>query len=343
MAYQTFGELKTYAMDMLSEEEQDAVFQKNLLARWAERTRDRINQWASFTWKEGSTRLTWPGIDFSNQQQITSVLYLPEDIDQILSMYPANLTYREAVKILKRWEFDQDRPGNTIVGARDILVLWGYYGVKRDNPTTGQLVVTAEGATPANAENIVCRITGRDADNEEANEAVTLDVAGTATTVKTYLGGTGLDGVRRFQLDRASLEGKTAGYGPIVLRSGSTLLESLDAEAGEIGKERRRTELYAQIGGPGDYNLAYYRRYKSLTNDSDAFLPEMPNEFSDVVEDGMMMHICQFRKEWDAMGVFKASFHERLRELVAWDNRQPGYKGRFTVNRQSGRGSYVRR
>jgi len=343
MGFATFGELKTYAMDQLSEEETDAVFQKNLLSRWAVRTRDRINQHASFAFKEGLTRLTFPGIDFTNNQQITSVLYLPEDMDHILSMYPSNLQYREAVKIMKRWEFDQDRPGSTVVGAQDILVLWGYYGVRRDNPTTTQLTVEALGATPANAENIVARITGRDSDNEEATESVTLDVAGTATTTKTYLGGTGLDGVRRFQLDRDSLSGKTAGYGPIVLKSGGTVLQSLDAEAGEIAKEHRRTELYAQIGGPGDYNVAFYRRYKSLLNDSDSFLPELPNEFSDLVEDGIMMHIAEFRKEWDTMKVKKMMFDERLRHLVAYDNRNPGYKGRFTVRRYQGRGSYMRR
>lgn len=340
MGYQSYGELKSYAMDMLSEEELDAVFQKNLLPRWAERTRDKINMHASFAWKEGSTRLTWPGISSSDPgQSITSVLYLPEDMDHILSMYPSNLSYRESVKILTRWEFDQDRPGNTIIGARDILVLWGYYGVKRDNPNTTQLTVNATGG--ANSGGLQCLIVGRDQDNEAIQEKVTLS-GGTATTTKTFLGGVAADGVTRFSIVKSTLEGLT-GVGTVTLESVGVELESLDADAGEIAKERRRTELYAQIGGPGSYNIAYYRRAKPLGADSDMFLPELPHEFDDCVENGIMMHVSMFRKEWDTMQVYKAEFNERLKELRAWDNRNPGYKGTFTVRKQAGSGNYTRR
>ncbi len=341
MAYQTFGEIKTFAMDMLSEEEQDEVFQKNLLARWAQRTRDKINLHASFAWKEGSTRLTWPGLSSSDSSQpITSVLYLPEDMDHILSMYPSNLSYRESVKILTRWEFDQDRPGNTIIGARDILVLWGYYGVKRDNPNTGQLTITSS-ATGTDSDGLQCFIRGRDADNEAIEEVVTL-ATGTATTTKTFLGGVALDGVTHFAVIKDSLTG-LVDAGTVKLFSGGVELESLNAAEGEVAKERRRTELYAQIGGPGSYNIAYYRRAKPLTQNADSFLPGLPNEFSDLPEDGIMMHVSMFRKEWDTMKVYKAEFNERMVELRGWDNRQPGYKGKFTVRKQASRGNYVRR
>lgn len=341
MGYQTFGDIKTFAMDMLSEEEQDSVFQKNLLSRWADRTRNKINQHAAFAWKEGSTRLVWPGISSSDPQQpITSILYLPEDMDHILSMFPANLSYRESVKILTRWEFDQDRPGNTIIGARDILVLWGYYGVKRDNPNTTQLTVTSD-AAGTDSDGVQCRIEGRDSDNEAAREVVTL-ASGSATTVKTYLGGPGLDGVTRFTVLKSSLTGVTD-PGVVKLLSAGVELESLDVAGGEIAKERRRTELYAQIGGPGAYNIAYYRRPVQLISDNDSFLPGLPVEFNDLPEDGIMMHIAMFRKEWDTVQVYKAEFNERMRELRAYDDRAPGYKGKFTVRKQASRGNYVRR
>lgn len=344
MAYRTFGEIQSYAMQMLSEEETDAVFANGLLTRWAERVRDRINQYSSFAWKQGNIRLTWPGLSSSDPgQPITSVLYLPEDVDQILSMYPSNLSYRESVKILNRWEFDQDRPGNTIIGARDILVLWGYYGVRRDNPNTTTLDITASGGV--NADGLQCVIVGRDADNEAIQETVTLssdDVPGTATTTKTFLGGVALDGVTRFSIVKSTLTPLT-NVGVVKLLSAGIELESLDADMGEVAKERRRTELYAQIGGPGAYNIAYYRRLKPLVSGSDLFLPELPNEFSDLPENGIMQQISMFRKETDMMAIYKAEFKERMRELIAWDNRQPGYKGKFTVRKQSGRGNYVRR
>ncbi len=332
MAYQTFGEIKTFAMNMLSEEEQDQVFQQGLLSRWGTRVRDRINQWHSWMWKEGLIRLTWPGIA-TGGPGTAAVLYLPEDVDQILSMYPNNLSYREPVRILQRWEFDQLRPGNTIGRGIDYLVIFGYYSVKRDNPSTTQIDVEASGA--GNAENLQCRIVGRDQDNDAASEVVTLDALGQATTTKTFLGGPGLDGVTRCEIVKESLSGLTD-PGIVSFQSAGTELESLNADQGEVKKERRRTELYAQIGGPGTYQIAYYRRYKPLTSDSDPFLPEIPNEFADISEYGIMAQVATFRKEWESKRMYEAEFLVRMRELQAWANREPGMKRRLQVNRQWG-------
>lgn len=334
MAYRTFGEIKTFAMDMLSEDEQNSVFQRGLLSRWATRTRDRINNWHSWTWKEGLIRLTWPG---AAGGEVASVLYLPEDVGEIISMYPNNLSYREPVKIIQRWEFDHLRPGNSIGRGQDFLVLWGYYGVRLDNPSTGTLDVVATGATPANAENIRARITGRDQNNDFAQEILTIPAGGTVTSSKQYLGGAGRDGVVNFEIESSSLVGKTPGYGPIELQRGGTTLESLDAEAGEISKERRRTELYAQTSSIGTYQVAYYRRFKPLRAESDQFLTEIPNEFADIPELGIMSQIAMFRKEWASRQQYEVEFHQRLRELVAWTNRADmGNKRRLGVNRQFG-------
>lgn len=336
MAYRTFGELQTFAMEMLSEEETDAVFSGGLLNRWAQRVRDRINHYSSFTWKQGNIRLTWPGISSSEPAQpITSVLYLPEDVGEIQSMYPTSLAYREPVQIQTRWEFDQDRPGGTVVRGRDILVLWGYYGVRRDNPNTTTLDITASGGI--NASGLKCVIVGRDQDNEAIQEEVELDDAGEAFTVNTFLGGVAQDGVTRFSIVKSTLTPLT-NVGVVKLLSSGVELESLNADQGEIAKERRRTELYAQVSGPGQYEIAYFRRPKPLVAGSDLFLPELPNEFSDIPESGIMQLICMFRKETDMMAVYKAEFNERMKELIAWDNRRPGQKGRFTVRNQFGRG-----
>lgn len=330
MAYRTFGEIKTFAMDMLSENELDTVFRQSLLPRWATRTRDRINQWHAWMWKEGLIRLTWPG---QPDRSVSAILYLPEDVDQILSMYPNRISYREPVQILERWEFDQSRPGNTIGRGRDYLVLWGYYGVKLDNPATSVADVVATGGV--NAEGVRCRITGRDEGNDFAQEVVTLDASGLATTATTWLGGVGQDGIVRFEIDGSSLVGKTD-VGIITLENSGIELESLKADFGELSKERRRTELYAQIGAAGTYDVAYYRRLKPLRADSDAFLPELPNEFADIAEFGIMSMISHFRKEWDSKSENEREFMQRMRELVAWTNRKPGQKRRFTTNRQWG-------
>ena len=330
MAYQTFGEVKTFAMNMLSENELDQVFQEGLLERWGTRARDRINQWHSWRWKEGSIQLTWPGVE---SREVAAVLYLPEDVDHILSMYPNNLSYREPVRILTRWSFDQTRPGNTIGRGVDYLVLFGYYSVKRDNPTTGVIDISAAGG--AAADGMQVRVIGRDQDNEYAVEVVTLGGGGVGSTTKTFLGGPGKDGVIACEILKESLEGLTS-PGLVTFDSSGTVLETLDADLGEVKKERRRTELYAQIGGPGLYTLAYYRRYKPLVQDSDPFLPEIPNEFTDCIEYQIMSQIATFRKEWESKRMYEAEFLIRMRELQAWSHREPGMKRRLLVNRQWG-------
>lgn len=336
MAYRTFGDIKTFAMDMLSEDELDSVFQAGLLSRWATRTRDRVNQWYDWTWKQALIRLTWPAAGTNN----TSVLMLPEDVGEIISLYPNNLSYREPVQILERWEFDQLRPGNSLGRGKDYLVLWGYYGVHTEPTSDGVLTIIATGGSPANAQNIKARITGRDTNNNYAQEIVTITVTGSVTTSKSFLSGAGRDGVINFELDDASLANKIAGYGPIELRdSGSTVLQSLDAEAGELSKEHRRTELYAQVGGAGTYDVAYYRRFRPLRTDSDLYLPEIPNEFTDIAELGIMSQVAMFRKEWESRTIYELEFKQRLRELVAWSNRAPGMKKRLQVNRQVNRRS----
>lgn len=337
MAYITFGDIKSFAMEMLSENELQTVFSQRLLPRWATRTRDRINEWHDWKWKQGSVRLTWSGGVAAGSG---AVLYLPPDVGGILTMFPQNQSYRDPVVIIEKWEFDQLRPRNAISRGSDYLVLWGYYSVKADNPATGPISIAATGG--ASAQNVRVRVRGRGDDNEYEEEIVTLGALGTGATTKNFLGGAGADGVTHCEIEQASLVGKT-GVGVITFTNGGTTLEELDADAGEVAKERRRSELYAQTGGSGTYQVSYYRRFMPLRADTDTFLPEMPNEYLDIPELGIMSQIAMFRKEWDARMQYELEFKQRLKELAAWSHREPGTKRRLTVNRQfGGRGRMTR-
>lgn len=331
MSYETFGDIKSFAMEMLSEEETEDVFAQRLLPRWAKSVRDQINEHHAWEWKSGEVRLTWSG---TNERDISSVLYLPEDIGQILSMYPdLNSNYRAPVQILRRWEYDQTRPGSTRGRGRDYLVLWGYYRCKRDNPANAVLDIAATGG--AAADGVEVRVQGRTVDNDQTSEVVTLDAAGMGQTVTVWLGGSRNDGVTSCEILPKSLEGKT-GVGFVEFKNGGIEMERLNADMGQVARERRRSELYAQRGQGGVYSVAYYRRLPPLSSNHDRFLPAIPNEFNDVIENGIMSWICRFRKERELANDYKLEFQYRLRALVAWDNRSPGYRPHVRVNRQFG-------
>lgn len=336
MSFETYGDVKSYAMQMLSEEETETVFSQRLLPRWARQIRDRINEYHNWSWKEGLIRLTWPGVA---SREVAAVLYLPEDVGQILSMYPNNLSYREPVRIMDRWEFDQLRPGNTIGRGIDYLVQYGYYRVMVDNPSDAQLTVRATG-TAADLTGLKAKIKGRDTNNDDIEEIIEFDGSGqTETTTTTFLGGPGLDGVRSFELESESVNtilNNNLSIGTVTLENSGVILERLAADQRQLARERKRTELYAQIGGPGTYQIAYYRRLRPFVSDLDSFMPELPNEFSDCIELGIMKHIAMFRQDWNAVGLIKMEWATRMRELVAWTNRAPGMKRRLMVNRQWG-------
>lgn len=332
MAYQTFAEAKTYAMEMLSEEETERVFTQNLLPRWATKVRDKINQWAAWKWKESKVTLAWPGVASGD---IASVLYLPEYVDQILSMYPNRRGFRDSIKIVTQWEFDQGRPGIATDWGRDYLIIHGYYNVMRDNPANAPITITASGG--ADAENLVCRVTGREATTQhEIVEDVTLDVTGNGTTTQSFRSGEG--GVRSCEIQKASLETiLTASLSPgtVDFQNGGITIETLDADRTQIRHEHQRTELYGVTGGAtNDYTIAFYRRYNPITSDSDPFLPEIPNEFVDAIEAGIMAQICHFRREWDGKLAAEQEFKDAMTRLYAWTFRRPGQVQTVVANRQ---------
>lgn len=331
MAYRTFADVKSFAMQMLSEDELNQVYQQGLLSRWATSVRDRVTEHHSWKWKEGELELTWPGNPGTSRG---SMLYLPEYVGQILTITPTGAVGTRTIQIVDRWAFDDAwRYGRT---PTDALIIWGYYGVERDNPSTAALDIVATGA--ANANGVRCLVVGIDQNGRQASEVVQLAGAGTGTTTKQYLGGVGRDGVRIFQLDRASLVGKV-NMGRIELRNGGTVIESLDADAGEIAHEHQKTELFVSGGISGaaaSFNIAYYRRYPELRTDSDLYLVDVPSEFSDIVEAGIMSRICAFRRDWPSKTQYEVEFKERLRDLVSWTNRAPGSKFYMSINKQWG-------
>ena len=64
----------------------------------------------------------------------------------------------------------------------------------------------------------------------------------------------------------------------------------------------------------------------------------LPERFDDLIEYGIGGRIALFRKQFDEVQIMRGLFQERLVELVAWDNRQPGKKFKVRVKRQWGAG-----
>ncbi len=322
MASRTVAECKEYAAQNLHEDETDTVLggstadgTQDIIERWLTMSFDRIvTEGNGWRWLQDTRPFTWPTITAGEN---TSVLYLPDFVGRILSLYPSSLTPRDPVVIMQRLQFDALRTGSSIGRGQDILVLWGYYGVAADGVAG---TVTATSSVTSSDEDLQVRIeglTGTDVTARTAIETLTLDSNGTATSTTSFSGGQG--GVRRVSIVPTTVP--TAGGGIITVAQGGTTIETLDSSR-EREHEHMRTELYAQIGSPGEYTVSYYRRPFNVTADTD-IIP-IPHEFHDLMEMGIMRELSQFRGDWAAAGAIEARWQYRMKAFRAWSNQEPG-------------------
>jgi hypothetical protein len=245
--------------------------------------------------------------------------------DKILSLYPGTTEGVGSVDIIGAWEMDRYRPGVGTTLGRTYLVLFGWYWVEADNPSAAVLTMVSDVGAAGNG--VQVHIEGRDANHREIRETVTLAGAGTGTTTRTFAAG--VDGVRRISL----IAGTSATTGVITVSNGATALAVLDS-AWEKYQEHQRTELYGAQGASSDLTLRFYRRHRRL-EETTQYLP-LPEVFDWLVELFLAAKIEQFRGNNEGHMMLMGEFAAGLRQMVAWDRRQPGQKRRMYVRRQWG-------
>lgn len=301
---QTLGTLKQFAANALHEDHLDTRLTTLVLPRWATQVVHRINCYAEWRWNEAFEEFNYPA---------SGILYLPEHVDHPISVYPnTNVSYSGAIPFVDARVFDRGRPDFTTDGEIR-AVDYGCYDVELDNPAANQIVVT--GANPGD-NGMVVLVEGLDANGRARRETVTL-AAGTATTVLTYAAGEG--GVRRVAIVTAATAAVAPawGTGDIVATSGGTAIATIDS----LYRNKVQCRRVQMFGTSGAVPTRYARRHRPLIRDTDVV--EVPEEFEEVVELGIMMRLALYKKNPDEAGAYKAMQTELLEELKAWDDRQP--------------------
>lgn len=310
MASRTVGEIKAYAAQMLSEHEDDPVLAgstaedlADLIERWLTRSWDRIATWRDWVWLQDTIELTWNS---------SGVLYLPHYVQRIMEIVPA--TGRSRVRIVNAVEYSDRR------SQENILLLHGWYGVEADMPSAA--TVTATSASAAAANGLQVRVEGltNASPGYEQIETITLAGLGTATTSATFKSGQG--GVRRINIVPGTVP--TAGTGVVTVTAGGTTIERLDANR-EREHEHRRTELDASGGAGQTHTIRYIRRSFNVTAEAD-IIP-IPNEFTDLLELGIMIELERLKKNYANVQALRQEWAERMKELSAWTHRV-GYQPR---------------
>lgn len=301
---QTLGLLKEFAARGLHEDPLDTRLTGILLPRWATQVAHRVNSYAKWRWNEAFGEFTWPA---------SGILYLPEHVDYPLSIYPGtNVSYTGTIEIVSAQQFDRGRPDYTTDGVIR-LVVYGYYDIEADNPAANLIVVTGVAAD----QGMQVLIEGLDANGRARREIVTLNAAGTATTLLTFAAGQ--EGVRRAVIvTRATTAVAPAwGAGDIVVTSGGAVVATINSIY-QNSVSCRRTHLH---GASGAIPMRYSRRHRPLLRDSD--IVEVPQEFEEVIELGIMMRLALFKQNPDEAAAYKGMMDRMMDELKAWDNRQP--------------------
>lgn len=315
----TLGDLQQWALETAHEDPTNTVFTSVIVPNWVRQCVEKILTYTYWEWNTGVRQLTWPA-----SAAEFSTLYLPEYVDKVLSVYPGTDEGVGSIDIIGAWEMDRYRPGVGHTLGRSYLVLWGWYWVENDNPTAAVLTMVSSAAAGGNG--VQVRIEGRSG-NREVRETVTLAGLGTGTTANTY--DAGVDGVRRISL----IGGTGAGTGVITVSNGGTDLAVLDS-VWERYQEHQRTELYGAQGAASTWTMRFYRKHRRLEATTE-YLP-LPESFDWLVELFLESKIEKFRGKGQESLMTMGEFNAGLRQMLAWDRRQPGKKRRMYVRRQWG-------
>lgn len=300
---QTLGLIKQFAAEYAHEDVLDTKLANLLLPRWATNTISQINTFTRWRWNETMGEFVWPA---------SGILYLPEYVDFPWSIYPnVDVNWSGTIEVVRATQFDRGRPSSTQDGVIR-LVVYGNYEVELDNPGASQILITGVAADVG----MVLLIEGL-VNRRAARELVTVGAGGNVTSALTY--DAGVEGVRRITITTpaTAVALPVWGAGDVVATSGGVEICRINSLF-RNGITCRRTELY---GATGAIPVRYSRRHRPLYADTDII--EVPEEFEEVVELGIMLRLEIFKENAEKAKAIKGLMDSRLKELLAWDKRQP--------------------
>jgi len=311
----TYTQIRQWAAEHFHEDPADTAL-TNLFLRWTNQGLSQIASAAQWRWLEAQREFLM-GNDGAGANTANGVTYFPHYVHRLLSLWSVDRGHRTPIPILGAWEIDAMSP-SIVTGISDYLSVWGYYGVERDNPVTGTIVVTDAGGGTG-----VFRLEGIDNNGYEVQEDLTL-IVGTATTANQFAAGP--DGVRRIYHHTGAATVVTA-------TSGGVQIERLNPGIGETIHEHLRTELVpAPVAGGATYVVRYYKRIRPMRLLTDII--DIPFEFEDLLFFAIGKRLAEFRGEQSVAQWYVQLFEKRLRELKAWQNRRPGRMlGRRSLSR----------
>lgn len=307
-------QIQEYAASQLHEDSLDTRL-TTLILRWVNEAYQRVASSGTWKWLEAYEEFTY-GTHGVGANTSAGVTYLPHRVHRLLSVWPGGRNYRQQVKIIGGWELDAVDPSMISGSPADWLAVFGYYGVARDNPTAG--VIACADAGGATFDVVV---EGVDTNGLDAEGTVTIAAGGPTNTTVQFAAGP--DGVRRCYIAENSV---TVGTPTVVtFSSGGTVIETLNYTNGEFVKEHLRTELSPSPGTAGaTYVTRYYKRPKQIRSTSE-IIP-VPMEFDDLITYAFDSRLAAYQggSRKDMVLVYEQMFRQRLQELKAWQNTQPG-------------------
>ena len=307
-------QLEEYAASQLHEDSTDTRL-ATLILRWVNEAYQKVASAGTWKWLEAQETFTY-GNHGTGANTSAGVTYFPHRVHRLLSVWPGGRSSRRQVDIIGAWDLDAYSPSIISGSPAEILAVYGYYGVARDNPTAGLIACAdAGGATM----NVV--VEGVDINGLDAEETVTIVAGGPNNTVNQYAAGP--DGVRRCYIveDPTTITGVPT---IVTFSSGGTVIETLNYTNGEFIKEHLRTELSPSVAGGASYLTRYYKRPKQIR--STAEIIPTPTEFDDLITYAIDSRLAAYQGggRKDMALVYEQMFRSRVKELKAWQNNQPG-------------------
>jgi len=307
-----------YAARVMHEDPDGARIVENRLA-WLNSVKDYINQWGQWQWLEA-----WGTVSVA----ASGVLYFPEFVWEVTSMWPGGLGFRRPVDLIGGATYDRaGAPSSS--GLSDFASRWGFYGVHADVSSAGVLdLVSSAGAAD---EGVEITVEGLSTDTYPTlqYETVTLDATGVGQTALSWPAGP--DGVRRIAANYSSLfdaAGVALGQGVLaVTDAGGTSLEVLDMSR-VLVHEHIRAELWP-ASTTTSFTYRYYRRIPDIIS-LDQVL-DIPNEFKDVYLELLKGAIGEWQDGPAAKGPYMMLAEGMMRKMKFKQERQPGRQRGFRV------------
>ncbi len=307
------GEMIDFSAKHLHEDPNDAVV-TDLSLDWINLIKDQVVTFGQWKWLEMWGQLSIP---------TTGVVYFPDNVWQILSLFPSNFGYRRPVQFLGARQFDDAGP-SVSAGLSDYAMEWGYYGVSADVGTEGVITVATDSGSGDDGMQIVAE--GLDASRNEQYETITISGASTAGTA-TWLAG--VDGVRRIYINRSTnTSSLTQGIITVTDAGGSTI-ERLDSSR-EIDHQHIRAELYPTTSGPA-FSFRAWRRVPDVIARNNII--GIPREYKDIFQYGLLSLVRDFQGAPGESDRYAARMMTRLTDMKFNQERQPGRRRGVHPNR----------